>query len=303
MRHALALHLAPLLLRIGLGATFVWAGAAKLTQQMPVTDQNRAQLAAWGVIERDATPSDADAPADALPPRDEPEAPPADSDTPPAEPESEADELADPSPDPADEQADAATNASLVALRAELPESVRRVYGLALLIDARANPAPNDDGTTPTPLWPPSLAGDKLPVYFAWAAAVTELVAGVAVLFGFFTRLGALPLAGTMGVAMWLTTVGPPIQQGTATFGFLPPGMFDFNAADQYVYTMVLWQAALLLMALALVCLGPGFFSIDRLLFGPLVPRRPSYDDTDEGDVELVPMAGRQGRRPRDDDD
>ena len=51
MRHALALHIAPLLLRVGLGVTFVWAGAAKLTQEMPVTDQNRAQPAAWGVIE------------------------------------------------------------------------------------------------------------------------------------------------------------------------------------------------------------------------------------------------------------
>ncbi|MEL6795706.1 MAG: DoxX family protein [Planctomycetota bacterium] len=310
MRHALALHLAPLMLRVGLGLTFIWAGAAKLTQQMPVNDQNRAQLAAWGVIEGDSAPPTPE-PEDILPERDEPADDPADltspANTPAPEPESEADELPEPEPEPADEQAAAAPNASLVAFQdtptiAELPQTVRRVYGLALLINARANPAPSEDGSSLMPLWPPALAGGKLPVYFAWGAAVTELIAGIAVLFGFFTRLGSLPLAGTMGVAMWLTTVGPAVQTGTATLGFLPPGMFDFNAANQYVYTMVLWQAALLLMSIALVCTGPGFFSIDRLLFGPLEPKAPSYDTEEDGDVELVPMTGRQGVRPSEDD-
>ncbi|MEL6499151.1 MAG: DoxX family membrane protein [Planctomycetota bacterium] len=319
MRHALALHLAPLMLRIGLGLTFVWAGAAKLTQQMPVNDQNRAQLAAWGVIEGEPGTPAPDA-EDTLPQREEPTQPadeaadPADTLAPePAsepnpEPESEADDLGQPEPEPADEQAAAAPNASLVAFQdtptiAELPQTVRRVYGLALLINARANPAPGEDGSSLMPLWPPALAGGKLPVYFAWGAAVTELIAGIAVLFGFFTRLGSLPLAGTMGVAMWLTTVGPAVQTGTATLGFLPPGMFEFNAANQYVYTMVLWQAALLLMSIALVCTGPGFFSIDRLLFGPLEPKAPSYNADDDANVELVPMAGRQGVRSGDDDD
>ena len=31
-------------------------------------------------------------------------------------------------------------------------------------------------------------------------------------LIGFFTRLAALPLAGTMLTAMWLTQIGPAIQ-------------------------------------------------------------------------------------------
>ncbi|MEO1535705.1 MAG: DoxX family protein, partial [Planctomycetota bacterium] len=268
------------------------------------TDQNRAQLAAWGVIEGGAESPE---PQDVAPESDEQaETPdtPAPAEEAPPEPESEADDLGEPEPadPPADDQAFAETNASLVALQADQTESVRRVYGLALLINARANPATKDDGSSLMPLWPPALADGSLPVYFAWGAAVTELVAGIAVLFGFFTRLGSLPLAGTMGVAMWLTTVGPAVQQGTATLGFLPPGMFEFNAANQYVYTMVLWQAALLLMGIALFCTGPGFFSIDRLLFGPLEPKRPSYDADDDGDVELVPMAGRQGVRPSDDD-
>lgn len=300
MRHALALHVAPLLLRVGLGLTFVWAGAAKLTQEMPVTDANRAQLAAWGVIE--GNPEEPDTtPQDVLPDRD-----PIEDDLPavaPDEPPSEADGITtpDPEPQPADEQAAAAPTASLVALQTELPQSVRRVYGLALLIHARANPMPNDDGTPAMALWPKALAANTLPVYFAWGAAVTELIAGVAVLFGFFTRLGSLPLAGTMAVAMWLTQVGPALQTGNATLGVLPPGMFELSA-DGYVYTQFLWQIALLLMGLALFCTGPGFLSIDRLLFGPLETSRPSYDPEDDGNVELVPMAGRRAIRPSADD-
>jgi uncharacterized membrane protein YphA (DoxX/SURF4 family) len=280
MRHALALHIAPLLLRVGLGVTFLWAGAAKLTQQMPVNESNRAQLAQWGVIEADASQTAAPSPE-------------------PEQPSAAEDDAAPPAADPPSE-ADEQANASLVALQTDPADSVRRVYGLALLIDASANPAPLEDGTAPMPLWPLGLASGKLPVYFAWAAAVTELVAGIAVLFGFFTRLGAFPLAGTMAVAMWLTQVGPAIQSGDATLGVLPAGMFDLGPGG-YVYTQILWQFALLLMAGALFCTGPGFLSIDRLLFGPLTAPAPGYDD--EGDVELVPMSGRRGHRPSDNDD
>lgn len=293
MRHALALHIAPLLLRVGLGITFLWAGAAKLTQQMPVNDSNRAQLAQWGVIEADASQTATPSPEPGQPSAAEDDAAP-----PAADPPSEADDLnqlQNTTPE-SDEQA----NASLVALQTDPADSVRRVYGLALLIDASANPAPLEDGTATMPLWPSGLASGKLPIYFAWAAAVTELVAGIAVLFGFFTRLGALPLAGTMAVAMWLTQVGPAIQSGDATLGVLPAGMFDLGPGG-YVYTQILWQLALLLMAGALFCTGPGLLSIDRLLFGPLTAPAPGYDD--EGDVELVPMSGRRGRRPADDDD
>ncbi len=303
MRHALALHIAPLLLRVGLGLTFLWAGAAKLTQQMPVTPDNRAQLAAWGVIEGvpqveqdipDPTPDPEQGSSE------DPSPPAGTPDLGPEDPPSEADELIDPDADaePADEQAAASPNASLVAFQAEPDESVRRVYGLALLIHASANPMPNDDGSAAMPLWPPAFASDKLPVYFAWGAAVTELIAGIAVLFGFFARLGALPLAGTMCVAMWLTQIGPALQSGNTTLGFLPVGMFDLGAGG-YVYTQLLWQVALLLMAGALFCLGPGFFSIDRLLFGPIADRPGTYSGEGEGDdVEFVPMPGRKGIRP-----
>ncbi|MEO0630575.1 MAG: hypothetical protein AAFY46_07580, partial [Planctomycetota bacterium] len=124
MRHALALHLAPLMLRIGLGLTFVWAGAAKLTQEMPVTDQNRAQLAAWGVIEGG---TESPEPQDVTPePDEQAETPdtPSPADEAPPEPESEADGLVDPVPagPPADDQASAETNASPVAFQSDQPE-------------------------------------------------------------------------------------------------------------------------------------------------------------------------------------
>lgn len=297
MRHALALHLAPLLLRLGLGLTFVWAGAAKLTQQMPVNDANRAQLAAWGLVAGDSeNPESA--------PEEDPAAEPAPApaaEEPPADPPSEADSLTEPDAgDDGPDTGDEVSSALLVAFQAEPDETVRRVYGLALLIDGSANPMPAEDGSAATPLWPPQLATGKMPVYFAWAAAVTELVAGIAVLFGFFTRLGALPLAGTMAVAMWLTQIGPALQTGDTTLGVLPQGMFEIGAGG-YVYTQLLWQFALLLMAGAVFCTGPGFLSIDRLLFGPLTEPDRRYGGDDD-DVEFVPMSGRQGSRPGDDD-
>ncbi|MEO1583664.1 MAG: DoxX family membrane protein [Planctomycetota bacterium] len=294
MRHALAIHFAPLLLRVALGLTFVWAGAGKLSQQMPVTPANQATLASWGLLGAATQPS-TPAPKPEPGPETEteqppkvtsPESPPADT---PADPPSEADGIETPPTDSATDPD--APEVSFVAYQLDAPKTVRAVYGIALLIDASANPTPTDANPSPMPLWPPALAADKLPVYFAWAAAVTELIAGVAVLFGFFTRLGALPIAGTMAVAMWLTEVGPAIQTGNNTLGFLPPDMF-VRSNGIFEYTVFLWQLALLAAAGALACIGPGFLSIDRLLFGPAETHsRPTRSSPDDDDVTLVPMS------------
>jgi uncharacterized membrane protein YphA (DoxX/SURF4 family) len=169
--------------------------------------------------------------------------------------------------------------------------------GLALLIDAAANPAPDEYGTARAPLLPPASAQGKWPVYLAWTAAVVELIAGAAVLLGFFTRLASLPLAGTMAAAIWLTQVGPAIQSGSSVLGFLPQGVFDLQPDDDYAYAQLLWQFALLLMAVALFFSGPGALSIDRVLFGPIAPPDPGRHDDEP--VELVPIRPSEPRPAR----
>lgn len=178
-----------------------------------------------------------------------------------------------------------------VAFRAQTDmESVevKRVMGLALMIHHAANPGVDDEGKALQPLWPSALANGTMPVVFAWVAAILELVCGAAMLIGFFTRLAALPLAGTMLTAMWLTQIGPAIQSGDAIFGFLPTGMFEMGPGG-YVYTVILWQFALLMSALAMFLIGPGALSIDRLIFGGPSTR---FDESgSKRQVEFVPMS------------
>ena len=94
----------------------------------------------------------------------------------------------------------------------------------------------------------------------------TELGAGRLVLFGCCTRLAALSLTGTIAGAMWLTQIGPVIQDGTAMYGFLPPHKPWY---DPGLWAPPLWQLALLGTGLALFFTGAGAVSVDRLLFKP----------------------------------
>jgi len=210
--------------------------------------------------------------------------PPAD-DLPPEDPAATDDEVA-----PVED----GSNAMPVAFQVQAnsanaqPVEVKRVMGLALSLHHAANPGVDDQGQALMPLWPDALAKGTLPVVFAWVAAILELVCGAAMLIGFFTRLAALPLAGTMLAAMWLTQIGPAIQSGSAVLGFLPPGMFEMGASGP-VYTAILWQFALLMSALAIFLMGPGALSIDRLIFGGPSSR---YDETgSKRQVEFVPMS------------
>ena len=64
--------------------------------------------------------------------------------------------------------------------------------------------------------------------------------------------------------------------------------MFDVGPGG-YVYTVLLWQFALLMAALAMLLMGPGAFSIDRLIFGGPSTR---YDESgSKRQVEFVPMS------------
>lgn len=307
LRSSMALNVAPLALRLTLGLTFVWAGIGKVAHSAEVTDPAEiAILAEWGQIDP--------LPGGLVAPDDDPDTDP-DTDT-DIDPElennpeldndaPEIDEGVEPEPNDATEgvpeESDATdtetqdmsgeeTSAEEVLpvayAQADRPVTVKRVLKLALLIHHAANPGVGDDGQTKMPLWPEPLARNNLPVVLAWIAAITELVCGAAILTGFFTRLATLPVIGTMVGAMWLTQIGPALQAGETTFGFLPAGIYEMNAAG-YVWTHLFWQFALAMMGVALFFLGAGALSIDRLIFGSVRDDR----DYEARQVEFVPMS------------
>jgi putative oxidoreductase len=83
------------------------------------------------------------------------------------------------------------------------------------------------------------------PHFHAVLVASTELVGGLLLLVGLFTRLAAMPLAFTMVIAI-LTAKRSEIEGVSSLFGF-----------EEFTYLMIfLWLAVS----------GPGALSIDRLL-------------------------------------
>lgn len=301
-RDRVAVAFPPLLIRVVLGATMLWAGLGKLVATNDYQPEQLAILANLGVdIPAATAPDDTDG--------TEQDTPPANDPTPGTLPEPDAEVVEDLDldavpgdlPDDAETpEADAPTidevrgPASAFSLRLvqdespartfapsdfDGPREMKRVYGIALLLHARANPGLDDEGNELMPLVPEIAVRDKNAVILAWASGITEVAAGIFLIVGFLTRLSALSIVGVMGTAMWLTQIGPAIQAGTATWGFLPaPGIFEINAIGQYAWTMFFWQLALFTMAFAIVFSGSGKPAIDRLLFHA---KSRSADDDD----------------------
>ncbi|GJQ30072.1 MAG: hypothetical protein HBSAPP03_19560 [Phycisphaerae bacterium] len=265
--------LAPLLLRFALGVTFIWAGMGKIAADMSVSGSKAARLANWGVLS-------ATGPSGSVVPHDS-------TSSPQGRPTPR-----EPSDTPGGGRSDgdragvvrfASFEHAIVAVAqpvntytaADFPTEVKakRVYGVALLLHAAGNPKLNDAGKTPMALLPAFAVKDKLPVYLAWAVAIAELAGGGLLLVGLLTRLAAFGIAGTMLGAIWLGEVGPAIQAGTTILGFIPehPGGYDVALAPTG-YVTLLWQIALLAMALAVLLLGPGALSLDGAMGKPKAP-------------------------------
>ena len=148
------------------------------------------------------------------------------------------------------------------------PMETKRLYSIALMISRAADPGLTADSQPIELLAPSKLASKPWPTTLAWTAAITELVCGVLLVFGLFTRLSALGTLSVMLVAMWMTQVGPAmIQQHDAILGFIPRAADPWSPA---AYSVLLWQFALAGMSLAVVFLGSGAVGVDRLFFKPV---------------------------------
>lgn len=82
--------------------------------------------------------------------------------------------------------------------------------------------------------------GFPLPSFFAWAAALSELLGGALIAVGLLTRPAAALAAGTMAVAVYRHASDP------------------FAKMEMALLYLAVWLAALLI--------GPGRYSLDRAL-------------------------------------
>ena len=85
------------------------------------------------------------------------------------------------------------------------------------------------------------------PGYFAYVAGVIELFGGIMLIFGLFTRVAGLLLAGEMAVAIWRV--------------HLPEG--PITQVKNYEFPL-----ALAVAAFALAAMGAGLISLDHAAFG-----------------------------------
>lgn len=284
----LAMNVTPLLLRLGLAAVFIWAGYGKLAYNDPVSGSDAAILANIGVIKMaTALP----APASPEKPKDEAPAVPDDSApndvtnptetprSPPAEPK--PDGTSRTSANSASEfvliRAQSAQNGSVnvaptaAPFAAEdfpTPVMVPRLYQIALVLHKAAHPV-----DPAQQLWPTALAEAGTIRMLAWLAALTEVAGGALVLFGFLTRLASLGLAGTMVVAMLLTSIGPAAVSGTGFLGFLPQPAMSHAEGSGMAWMPMMFQWSMLTASLGLFFAGAGGLSLDRLIFGRSRPK------------------------------
>lgn len=84
--------------------------------------------------------------------------------------------------------------------------------------------------------------GFPAPDFFAWASALTEFIGGILIALGLGTRVAAFFVFINMSVAVFIRHAPDP---------------FDVKEKALAYWTV----------AMAIVLMGPGFFSVDRLIF------------------------------------
>lgn len=303
-RQTLACKLTPIALRVALGAVFLYAGYGKIVVRHEYSPAELAALANMGV---DAARQAATQPG--APKSDEkkeskgPDAPGTPLPEPVGKPKrgsGDAIALGDApgaqAPGGGVVSLAATTNAETQATSAlpeaelftpsrfERPASLKSLYMLALMLRAQNPDAGAGVGaeTHRRALWPSQWSKGAWPVRWAWAAALTEFVGGALALIGLFARFAGLSLTVVMGVAMWLTVVGPSLGAEHAFLGFLPrivPSGATPEAAQQSFqsWQMFLLQLTSLASALGVFLSGAGSLSLDGFLFSdkPAAPKAP----------------------------
>lgn len=101
-----------------------------------------------------------------------------------------------------------------------------------------------------------------LPPALTYAAIAVEILASLCLIFGFFGRIAALSVAGTMGVAAWKTLEGLA-GDGTVALEHVKTWWYD-NPAMQTTYGS--YHLLAIGVGLAIVIRGSGWLSIDRAL-------------------------------------
>lgn len=272
--------LAPVLIRLALGATLLWSGIGLLSAKMSVTGERAAILANIGAVapksgggSQTVEPLKKDEPV-------KPEAPAKKDEPAPAKPEAPK-----PAPDPKPQTPKPASDTGFetpplmqVAPTTPPPQysgadfaepvEVPRLYRLSLLMHDAANPVPRADGNVPPALWMKSATAGRWPFYVAWFNALAQVVGGAIILVGLFTRLGGFLCSVSLGLTLWLLLIVPAVHSGTAQWGFIPAGgAWDINAAGESVHGLFLWTLLQFCCALSLMLTGAGFLSLDRILF------------------------------------
>ncbi len=273
-RRSMTANFCPLLLRVALGVTFLWAGYPKVFVKDALPPEKVAQLANLGVKRA----QDAAVGATATPP--------ATKDAAPSTPEGA---LPDPSSgltaEPRVTFVQNTPPAARVYTAADFAADVEfaRLYQVALMLEDRA--------AGDKPIWPKALSGEPWSIRLAHAVAWTELLAGLFILVGLFTPLSAFAIACVMGTAMWLTQIGPAtLGGGQSMLGFLPP-LKNFEY-DPFGWQTFVFQLSLFAMAVSLMFSGAGSLSFDRFIFGARNPDgsskrgRASYNSGDDEDED-----------------
>ncbi len=255
LRQTAGLRLAPVLFRLALGVTFIWAGHGKVLTKSAYSPDDLAALANMGVSAAVAAAR-----------------PSAETATPPAAPSTTPPKSSDPDaplPEPAKPSSSALASTSSVAGRRFTPAefdanvNLAGLYRVALLLrSSAADPAEREDGSRPMRLWPKTLGESAWPARLAWAVALTELIAGSLVLVGFMAQFAALGLVGVMLGALWLATIGPAIN-APKQFLFLLPELSAFQAWQSFAL-----QMCALACAFGVACIGAGWLSVDSFVFG-----------------------------------
>ncbi len=280
-RQRLGLSVPPVLLRIALAMTFIWAGASKFMAPMALSPEQEATLLE---IRSGATPTDAPT-----------ETPPDFDDAAPAEIDEDSVAMergytltlvqdGDAPTEPPAESLDAAPDAT-----AEADASPTYTGKDMLTIDIKEMATPNAEGKA---LLPAFMGRGKMPIWIALSVSLVELIGGVLILLGLLTRVSSLMIAGVMVGAIWLTSIGPVVIYGNSgwpRFLQILPAI-DYSTQGNAMETFAAWQSwtfqlAMLMASLSLACLGPGSISLDRIFFkkpGPVVATE--YDDDGDGD-------------------